>query len=449
MVRGLMTFKTIRPIFWVLVILLSAGCHKMKDMVTPDKEPPLAGERFTVLSTDASPTVDSTLADTEVQIPPPLENLSWPQRGANGANALGAIAVKGFSDQGSASIGDGAGWKTQLVTAPVISDGVVYAMDAEGYVSAHDVADISKVKWVSPAAVTEEKEEILGGGLAAAGGQLFVTTGQGDVYALNSGDGSIIWKKMLGTPMRSAPKMQEGVLFVKTVDDQVFALDSSSGNILWQHRGVGERVGFLSASAPAIGDSFVVVAYASGEIYGLAADSGQEIWNDSLTLAKKTSATSVFSGFDGDPIIAGGVVFASSANGLTAATQLVTGRRLWEQEISALDTPWLGGNFIYIVTTNAEVVALHARDGRVKWVQPLPRYEDAEDKKGVLGWHGPLLLNDQLVVFGSHGEAFALSPMDGKVLHTYEIPSNVDIAPVVAGSALYLVTSDAKLHVMR
>lgn len=406
-------------------------------------------ERYTILSSRTEIKVDDSLQPIHIELSQPAHNLSWPQRGANGTNALGAVAVGNMKKQDSATIGKGKEWRTMLVTTPVITDGVVYAMDAYGYVSAHNANNIDDVRWISKVIAGESSDELLGGGLAVAGEQLFVTTGEGNVYALSAKDGSLIWKQPIGSPIRSAPKLQLGVVYILTVDNQAFALDAASGNINWQHRGINEGVGFLSPTSPAIGDSFVVVGYSSGELYGLAADTGQELWSDSLALTQKTSATSVFTGFDGDPVIAGGAVFASSNNGLSAATHLLTGRRLWEQEITAADTPWLAGNFLFMLTTDAQLVAVHAADGRVKWVQNLPRYEDEDEKEGILRWHGPVLANDQLLVTGEHGVIYALSPQDGKEVAKYDIPDGVRHSPVIADKALYLISNDATLHVLR
>ena len=443
----------ISPISFLLVAtLLVSGCAKVKDITGWDKDdtPRMTGERYTVLSSRSDLTADEGMDEIQVEMPTPLENQSWPQRGANAANAVGALVAQGFKESTSVEIGKGHGWESLLGTAPVIADGTLYAMDAAGFISAHDAANVKTVKWVSKAAAMEEdEEEVLGGGLAVAGDQLFVTTGQGDVTAISTKDGAQLWKKSLTVPIRSAPKLHMGILYVLTVDDQIFALDVAKGTLLWQHRGIGERVGFLTAASPAIGENFVVVGYSSGELYGLSADTGQEIWNDSLSLARKTSASSIFSGFDGDPVMAGGVAFAASNNGLVAATHLLSGRRIWERELSAIDTPWLAPNFLFQLTPDAQIAAIHLRDGRVKWISKLPRYEDEKDKKGPYHWHGPVMLNDMLVVFGEHGVALKIAPQTGEVKGEVDIPSGLRTSPVVAGSAIYLVTSDAELHVLK
>lgn len=437
---------------FMALLLVLGGCSTVKDWIKEDDdEGParLPGDRMRVLGVKDDIAVDEALKGVEYRSVPAIANISWPQRGANAANAIGSLKAGGFDDKDSATIGEGEKWSTILATAPVVAENMLYAMDAKGYVSAHHVDDLDNVAWVSDVPVADVEEDILGGGLAIAGSQLFVTTGQGDVFALNASNGTRIWERNIGSPMRSAPKLQTGIVYVSTVDDQVFALDSATGNILWQHRGLGERVGFLSAVSPAIGDNLVVVAYSSGDIYGLAADTGQEIWNDSLALTRKTSATSIFTGFDGDPVIAGGVAFASSNNGLTAATHLLTGRRLWEQEISADDTPWLAGNYLFVLTSDAQVAAVYARDGRVKWVYPLPQFGNPERQLEPFRYYGPMMLGEQLAVFSGNGEAIVLSPEDGSLIGKLDVPDDICMPPIVAGGTTYVVTGNAKVHALR
>lgn len=429
-----------------------AACSTVKGWMGKDDEddvPRLPGERLTVMNLQSEIAVDPALAKVDFRPVPVLENRSWPQRGGNATNTLGALKAGGFNKSDSARIGKGMKWDTVLVTAPVVAEEVVYAMDAHGYVSAHPVGSLGKVRWVSDVPVTDKKEPVLGGGLAVAGDRLFVSTGQGFVYALETANGERLWRRNIGVPMRSAPKIHQGVLYVSTVDDQLFALNATTGAILWQHRGMGGRVGFLSAVSPAIGDNIVVVTYSSGDIYGLAADTGQELWNDSLAMTLRTSATSVFTGFDGDAVIAGGVAFASSNNGLSAATHLLSGQRVWEQELSAADTPWLASNYLFAVTTDAQVAAIYARDGRVKWVFPLDRYKNPKRRLDPYRWFGPLMLGEQLAVFGGHGVVILLSPQDGKETGRQSVPKAIGTTPIVAGETLYIVTQDARVHALR
>lgn len=406
--------------------------------------------RYEVFSAQSGVSADSSLSDATVDIPTAVPNAVWPQRGATASNAIGNLVAGKLDDHDSTSIGKGKEWKSVLVTSPVVASGVVYAMDAEGFVSAHDLNDIDKEIWLSKVPVAGDDKEIMGGGLAAAGNLLFVSTGQGTVFGLSTKDGTQVWKRNLGIPVRSAPKLFKGVLYVTTIDDQLFALNAATGGIVWKHRGLGERVGFMTNISPAINDNLVVVGYGSGEIYGLAADSGQELWNDSLSQSNKTVATSSFTGFAADPVIAGGVVFNASAGNLTTSTHLVSGQRVWDKPVSAISTPWVAGEYLFQLTAEAQLIAIHTTDGRIKWVAQLPRFDHEEKKLDPYRWFGPLLVNGELLVFGADGRVYGFSPATGASSGKKDsIAKELGATPIVANGVLYYVTRDAKLHSLK
>ncbi|MBM3617336.1 MAG: hypothetical protein FJX23_02190 [Alphaproteobacteria bacterium] len=405
--------------------------------------------RYEVLSVQGGISADASLADAKVEIPTAVPNAVWPQRGATASNAIGNLVGSTFDDHDATSIGKGKKWTSVLVTAPVVASGVVYAMDAQGFVSAHDAADIDKELWLSKVPVAGDDKDIMGGGLAAAGNLLFVSTGQGMVFGLSTKDGSQVWKRNLGIPVRSAPKLFKGVLYVTTIDDQLFALNAATGGIVWKHRGLGERVGFMTNISPAINDNLVVVGYGSGEIYGLAADSGQELWNDSLSQTNKTVATSSFTGFAGDPVIAGGVVYTASAGSLTTATHLISGQQVWDKPVSAVSTPWVAGDYLFQLTAEAQLVAIHTPDGRIKWVAQLPRFDHEEKQLDPYRWFGPILVDGELRVFGADGRVFGFSPETGVRSDKDDIHKDLGATPIVAGGTLYYVTRDAKLHALK
>ncbi|MBO6784181.1 MAG: pyrrolo-quinoline quinone, partial [Alphaproteobacteria bacterium] len=85
----------------------------------------------------------------------------------------------------------------------------------------------------------------------------------------------------------------------------------------------------------------------------------------------------------------------------------------------------------------------------VRWVTPLGRYEDPEDRDEIVNWSGPVLASDRLIVTGSQGVAVALSPYTGEIIGQIEMPDNVSLAPILAGQTLYFQTDDAEILAYR
>lgn len=428
---------------------LLTACDDMPEWLGGAQEkPPLQGTRIAALADITQIKPDASLAQIEVNVPALQANSDWLAEGGSNAGLTGNLAWTGYKQQDSVRIGEGNDWQEHAVLTPVVAGGMVFAVDAKGYVSAHDAANINSVKWTSNAVVEEDEPDLLGGGIAFEDGKLFVTSGYGKVAALEAATGKILWKSTLGTPLRNSPKAAAGKVYVLSSDNQLLVLDAASGKTLWNHRGITENVGFATAVSPSVKDSMVVVPYSSGEVHALDAASGQEVWSDTLILSRHTTATGGFSGIGGTPVIADDTVYAGGSGGFFAAITLLSGRRIWEQDIPSLNPAWVAGDFVFLLSESQQLFCLYRADGRVKWIVQLPRYENEVKRSGAYVWHGPTMAGGQLLVAGEHGEMLAFSPKDGSTVGTIDIPDNIINNPVVAGGRLYLVTKDGRLHVI-
>ena len=151
----------------------------------------------------------------------------------------------------------------------------------------------------------------------------------------------------------------------------------------------------------------------------------------------------------GHPVMDRGRVFAVSHSGRMVAIDLRTGVRAWEQRIGGTQTPWVAGDFLYVLTTEGQLVCLSWSDGRIRWVLPLQRFEDEEEQEDPIIWTGPVLAGDRLIVAGSHSEVLSISPYTGTIMGWLKTSEAVLIPPVVAGNTIYLLTEDADLIALR
>jgi outer membrane protein assembly factor BamB len=59
-------------------------------------------------------------------------------------------------------------------------------------------------------------------------------------------------------------------------------------------------------------------------------------------------------------------VYIAGYGGQMAAIDARRGIRRWDIDIASTETPWVAGDFIYLLTTRGEVVALLRADGRIR-----------------------------------------------------------------------------------
>ena len=411
----------------------------------PKKIKRAKGERIDVVLATPQLKPDAEVVGEPVEIPDQMALPEWLSR--NEAMNTPHIGLTGMENEETARIGDGNRFSRNEVPSPIVVDGKVLAMDAAGYVSAHDVKDISNVRWVNSAAVANDIDDVLGGGLGVSEGVVFVSTGYGNLAAIDLATGKTKWKISVGAPVRGSPAIAaaEKRVIVLTADNQTLAFDSETGEARWAHRGIRESAGYFSTTSPVVSEGIVIAAYSSGEVFAIRAETGSVLWTDTLSSGLRTNASAVFSGIDADPIVQDGVVVVTSASGQMQASALLNGRPLWQQRVGAHSTPWSAGNALFVLSDTNDIAALFKRNGMVRWSDSLTR-KDYAQKDVTPALFGPILAGNAVLVVTGDGELLTFRPQDGQRLGTYELADGLASAPIVADGSLFVISKDARLH---
>ncbi len=427
-----------------------AGCDTVTGVFTSDDKTVLPGERLSVMELGAQLEVDPGIAGDLVLLPEARVNESWPQPGGSPNNANGHLSAPGsLSQVWSISAGSGSDRVAQLLAPPVIADGRIYVLDARTRIAAFEQTSGRKLWDVDLVPEGENASSGRGGGVAYENGRVFVVTGYGAAYAIEAASGNIVWTQVIGDPFRSAPTANGGRVFAVTSDNQTVTFSQETGEVLWRHRGIVESAGILAASSPAVAGSTVIVPYSSGELVALRVENGTPVWSDSLTRTGTTTSLSALNDIAGRPVIDRDRVFAISHSGRMVSIDLRTGERVWTRDIGGVQTPWAAGDFIFLVTSAQEVIAISRRDGRIRWITPLQRWENPDKRTDPVEWSGPVLVSERLVLVSSRGEAVMISATTGEALGNLSIPADALIAPVVANETVYVLTDNARLTALK
>lgn len=414
------------------------------------EEPPLPGERVSVLLLESELTPDPNLANRKVSLPSAQTNGAWPQHGGSATNSMQHLALaKEPKLAWKAEIGEGSVDSGQLLARPVVAGGKVFVIDAFGAVSAFDAKTGGQLWRKTPEDLGLD-ESVFGGGLAYDRDRLFAAFTSGDVLSLDVAEGAEIWRQSLTLPLRSAPTVADGIVLVLTADNQVYALDRDSGQPSWRHAGFFEASAVLGGPSPAVDGGIAIIPYSSAEVFALRIDNGRPLWSDTLERPRRTQALAEINDIDGTPVIDGDLVYVGGRGGQVAALDMRRGVRTWDADLTAVDTPWLAGDFVFLLTERNEVVCLARENGRIRWVTRLPSSASSgETNVQQLTWRGPVLAGERLILASSEGEALALSPYDGKRLNSIRLPGPADVTPVVADQTIYFLTENAELLAYR
>ena len=424
-----------------LVCVALAGCKGGGKNKTPT-----VGIREPVLNFDTGTKPEPELADLAVVLPPPVINADWPQPGGSPSKSMGQLALPDTLSRGwSASIGKGSDKTRRLNATPMVYQGRVFTVDTLGSVRVFDARTGSTLWNARIADKGESDHAAFGGGVSADDNRIFATTGYGIIAAFDFAGGKQLWSVNLGTPLRGAPTIAGNRIYVQSGDNQLFALDAANGETKWSVAGTTEAAGLLGGSAPAYALDTIVVGYSSGELNALRSENGRTVWSDTLARTGRTTAINALTDIDASPVIDRGRVFAIGHGGRMAALELATGQRVWERNFAGVSTPWVAGDFVYVVTLDAQVVCLTRGDGKIRWITQLDHYKNPKKKEKPYSWHGPILASDRLLITGSNGTLVTLSPYTGKQISAVRLGAPAYLPPVVANNAVYVLTDDGKI----
>jgi len=451
-----------RMILSVAALGLLGGCGIIGGKDKPAT--PTVGQRIAVLSSQTSVEVDPALADVPIVLPGPQANVDWAQRGGNAAKSLSHVAIgNSLGRAWIANIGRGSEPRQRLGSGPVVGGGRVYTIDTLAVVRAFDASTGAAV-WRKEVGEAKDRRGgiepffgestgafglLFGGGVSFDEGRVYATSGLGDVEAIDAATGALIWRVRPGGPLRGAPTIANNNVYVISQDNQIFALDPADGKLRWQGGGTFEVSGVFGAASPAAGAGTVVAGFSSGELNAYRYENGRVVWQDALARTSISTAVATISDIDASPVIDNGRVYAVGQGGRMVALELNTGQRVWEINIAGISTPWVAGEWVFVVTDQGQLMAIARATGRVKWMTQLRRYRDEDDKKGTVTWVGPILAGGRLILANSRGELINVNPLDGTVQSTVETGMRVTLPMAVANNTLYVLHDEGRLTAWR
>jgi outer membrane protein assembly factor BamB len=187
-------------------------------------------------------------------------------------------------------------------------------------------------------------------------GLVIAGSADGNVYAFNLTTGATVWETATGGAVESSPNLVDGVVYVGSDSGQLYALNESTGAVEWTATLSGE----VTAS-PAVDTTkgVVVVSDTAGDVEAFAtggSSPGSLLW------------TYTTGGAAGTPIVSGGTVYVGSADGNEYALSESTGAVLWSFPVGGTpSSAALMNPVLYVGSSDRSLFALDASTGKVVW----------------------------------------------------------------------------------
>lgn len=432
-----------RIILGLACLTALAACGGGQDVILPGQRLDIRAGQGAVAQVPAAP--------PGIALPATRANAEWTHRMGSADHrtvhpALGPNLQLAFA----VNIGDGDSRRARITADPVVAGGRVFTLDANATVSA--VSTGGALLWQTDITPPRDgRNDASGGGLAVGGGRLFVTTGFGELTAIDAASGQVLWTQDLDAHGGSAPTVVGDLVYVAARDGRAWAVDTSSGRVRWTLTGTPAPESFAGGAGAAVAGDIAVFPFTTGEVVAAFPLGGLRRWSTVVTGSRLGYAASTVSDIADDPVIDGGRVYVGNVAGRIAALDLASGEQIWSVPEGAVSPVWPTGGSVFVINDLGELLRLRGSDGAVLWRQALPGFvEDRPRRQKTRYTHyGPVLAGGRLIVGSSDGAIRQFDPATGALLATVAIPGGATTNPAVAGGVLYFVTKRGQLVAYR
>ncbi len=290
------------------------------------------------------------------------------------------------------------------------------------------------------------------------GSGVAVTTLAGSIARVDRQSGRLVWRVRTGSPAplawgyegtdyySSSPVLVGEVLVAGSVDGSIYGIDWARGTVRWSVR-TGGRV----RASPAAADSTVFIGSFDGNIYALDARTGEQRWTFATIGATLVSANFGYDrrSIQSSPMVAGDVVFIGARDGHLYALDRQTGRERWkyahEETSWIIASPAVRDSLVVDASSDAHFVhALRVRDGSEVW-----RLKTLHSI-----WGSPVIAGDAVFVpegaYDGSGRGLirALDLATGTERSRYVLAGPVLSTPAVAAGMLVAGSDDGNVYAL-
>ena len=336
-----------------------------------------------------------------------------------------------------ADVGDGAG-DSGVRLRPTVVDGVLYADSTDGKLAAFDATSGKKL-WSKSSRThgwfgwgdKKRKDAMYAGGPTVSGDLLTVGTLDGHVYGVSAKDGSPRWEAELDTQVLASPLIVGNQVIVRGSNGRIYSLDTATGERQWVYdQGNVPLLSVRGNGGLLVANGVVFFGSDDGLLVALRQDNGSKLWEQRLASGEGRTEIDRLSDADGTILLDGSTLYSAAYHGNVVAVDGPSGRPLWSHPFSSYTSLASKYNSIFGVDDQSRVWAFDKSGGADMWKNDSLRYR----------WlTGPAVQGNYVVVGDAEGYVHWLQTGDGALAaHERLSKKAIRAQPLVVGDVVYV-----------
>ncbi|PKG83760.1 outer membrane protein assembly factor BamB [Colwellia sp. 75C3] len=330
---------------------------------------------------------------------------------------------------------------------PIVAYDKVYSASRMGDVIAFEKESGMKVWQADLSDINNERSfwdsrisALVAGGPIAGLNKIFIGTENGDVFALDSETGELIWQAKVKGEIITPPAIDSGILVVNSASGILKAFDAQTGDELWEVEQDVPALTLRGISTPVVASGGVLVGSGKGALNVYILEKGQAGWTTEVGEATGSTELQRVIDVDSAPVVFGDKVYTISARGNLVAIDLKSGRILWKRQYSSYRQIAVYRNDIFITNTSGHVYALNRINGIERW-------SNVElTNRSVTG---PAVVDKYIVVGDFEGYLHWLDQDTGQIVSRHKVDSSgIHSTPTVVDDKMYSQSRDGDLQVI-
>lgn len=206
-------------------------------------------------------------------------------------------------------------------------------------------------------------------GPAKLDNQLIIGTAKGLLISLSTELAQIKWQVQLSSEVMSYPVIAHQTIFTRTVDGKLYAVNAVTGEVIWIVEHEMPTLSLRGSPAVLYFEGVLYVAWESGMIQALSANSGTLLWEKRIATPKGRTDLERIVDIQASLVMKEGRLIALGYHGKLVSINPLNGQFFFEKSLSGFRDFVVDNERIYVVDDASVLYAFDLFSGASQWTQ--------------------------------------------------------------------------------